>query len=261
MKLRQICIGILCLASTAAWSAPKLTIADPQAPLPDATLTRKGLATKLDPSVPLYLTVEKNPKAEAVFRDIFAKRGYKMVDAPGPGVESLKVSGLLEVGMIKMRSRIFGLDDFVASPDALKDSMDPSKTYAKGATAAASNAAINVAMLAAGATNLASAVCGFGGALGDATGISGKFNSMLTGDPRGICIWPCGDWNKYFQTIAIMVEEVGPDGTNTTSGIKVFTKNETLYPVQLFQAALGTLSADLMGDPMPAVFASATTAP
>ncbi len=37
--------------------------------------------------------------------------------------------------------------------------------------------------------------------------------------------------------------------------------HETLYPVQLFQAALGTLSADLMGDPMPAVFASATTAP
>lgn len=258
MKLIQTGLVTLLMVSASAIAEPKLTIADPAASLPDTTLTRKGQAFKLDPAAPIYLTVEKNPKAETIFRDIFVKRGYTMASEPGPGVTTLKMAGMLEVGMMKMRSRIFGLDDFVDNPEAIKSGTNPSSMYAKGQLAAVSNAAINVAMIAAGVTNLADAVGGVGSALGDATGVSGKFNKLLTGDSRGICLWPCDDWNKYFQTVAMMVEETGPDGNTIKSAVKVATKHETLYPVQLLQAALGTLSADLMGDPMPAVFSKTT---
>lgn len=258
MKLINTFAAACFIASVSAWAAPGPTIASPDAPLPESTLTRKGLMTKLDSSIPIYLTVEKNPKAEIIFRNIFTKRGYNVVNEPGAGVTTLKMEGLLEVGMIKMRTHFFGLDDFVDNPDAVKAAADPSSMYAKGHLAAASSGAINLTMLATGVTNLASAVGGFGTALGDATGVSGKFNQAFTGDSRGICIWPCDDWNKYFQTVVLEVEKTTPDGNTTKSGIKVLVKNEMLYPIQIFQAALATLSADLLGDPMPNIFSKNT---
>lgn len=254
MRLKEFFVAACCMASMSVLAAPSATIAGPETALPETTLTRQGQAVKLDLSLPLYLAVEKAPKTEAKLKEIFAKRGFNLANEPGPGVTTLKIGGALDVRMIKMRARIFGLDEFVDNEDTLKAGIDPQNMYAKGQLAATSSAATNTVLVAAGALNLASAIANFGTALGDATGIGGKFNSMLTGDPRGICIWPCDDWNKYHQTVLLVVESTSPDGSTTKSAIKVFTKDEKLFPYQLLSAALGTLSADLFGDPMPAVF-------
>lgn len=255
MNLIKTFVATLCMASVTAFAAPTPTVAPPDAPLPETTLKRKGQAQPLDPAVPLYVTVLKNPKAEAIFHDIFRQRGYTLVSEPGPGVMVLTFGGALELSLPGARKRLLGLDEFVEDPASLADIADPSKSSAKGAMAAGSSAAINIGLLAAGVTNLASAIGGFGVGLGEATGAAGKFNRMLTGDSRGICIWPCHDWNMYSQTVVFVTEETTPDGVSTKSAITVGIKDETLYPSQLFQVALATLSSDLMGDPMPEVFA------
>lgn len=37
--------------------------------------------------------------------------------------------------------------------------------------------------------------------LGDLTGVRGWFNNLVAGDPRGICLSRCEDWNKVEQTV------------------------------------------------------------
>ena len=49
------------------------------------------------------------------------------------------------------------------------------------------------------------AISGMANALGDATGLSGWFNTAVAGDPRGICLSKCEDWSKVNQTVYLSV--------------------------------------------------------
>jgi hypothetical protein len=49
------------------------------------------------------------------------------------------------------------------------------------------------------------AIGGIANALGDATGVRSWFNTTVAGDPRGICLSRCEDWNKVNQTVYLWV--------------------------------------------------------
>ena len=67
--------------------------------------------------------------------------------------------------------------------------------------------ALNAAAYNASLNNFARgmAVGGMANALGDATGLHGWFNTAVAGDPRGICLSRCEDWNKVNQTVYLWV--------------------------------------------------------
>jgi hypothetical protein len=73
--------------------------------------------------------------------------------------------------------------------------------------------------------------------LGDATGVRGAFNKALTGDPRGICLSRCEDWNKVKQTAYAFVSFTGPDGRQDIRVLATATA-ETLAPEEIIDAAL-----------------------
>jgi len=73
--------------------------------------------------------------------------------------------------------------------------------------------------------------------LGDATGVRGAFNKALTGDPRGICLSRCEDWNKVKQTAYAFVSFTGPDGRQDIRVLATATA-ETLAPEEIVDAAL-----------------------
>ena len=50
------------------------------------------------------------------------------------------------------------------------------------------------------------AISGIANALGDATGVRAWFNTTVAGDPRGICLSRCEDWNKVNQTVYLWVK-------------------------------------------------------
>ena len=79
-------------------------------------------------------------------------------------------------------------------------------------------------------------------ALGEVTGIKAGFNKALTGDPRGICLSRCDDWNKVNQTVYLSISL--QDGV-ARQEIRVMTKlfSETVAP----QAVLDHALADGVG--------------
>ncbi len=73
--------------------------------------------------------------------------------------------------------------------------------------------------------------------LGDATGVRGAFNKALTGDPRGICLSRCEDWNKVKQTVYAFVSFAGPDGRQDIR-VMATTISEALAPEEIIDMAL-----------------------
>jgi hypothetical protein len=73
--------------------------------------------------------------------------------------------------------------------------------------------------------------------LGDATGVRGAFNKASTGDPRGICLSRCEDWNKVKQTAYAFVSFTGPDGRQDIRVLATATA-ETLAPEEIVDEAL-----------------------
>ena len=74
-------------------------------------------------------------------------------------------------------------------------------------------------------------------AIGEATGIEGGFNKALTGDPRGICLSRCDDWNKVNQAVYVWISlQAGEEKKE----VRVLTKafSEIVAPDQVLDHAL-----------------------
>jgi len=74
-------------------------------------------------------------------------------------------------------------------------------------------------------------------ALGDATGISGTLNKALTGDPRGICLSRCDEWNKVKQSAYAFVSLSGPEGKQDIR-VLATALSDTLAPEEVVIEAL-----------------------
>lgn len=76
-----------------------------------------------------------------------------------------------------------------------------------------------------------------GEALGDATGMRGAFNKALTGDPRGICLSRCDEWNRVKQSAYAFVTLSGPEGKQEIRVLATAT-SDTLAPEEVVVEAL-----------------------
>jgi hypothetical protein len=73
--------------------------------------------------------------------------------------------------------------------------------------------------------------------IGVATGVTGRINTWLVGDPRGFCLSRCENWKKVHQAVVV---NVTLDVQGVASMMRVQSKaySETLAPVALVEAAM-----------------------
>lgn len=99
--------------------------------------------------------------------------------------------------------------------------------------------AINSAALSASITPFWNglALNGIVSAIGSATGVSGAFNKVVAGDPRGWCLSRCEDWNKVNQTVYLRISMQSGD---SKQDIRVVSKAfaEAVVPDQVLDRAL-----------------------
>ena len=63
--------------------------------------------------------------------------------------------------------------------------------------------------------------------------MSGWFNTAVAGDPRGICLSKCEDWNKVNQTVYLSVTLDSKAAGKTEVRILSKTFNEAVAPDQM----------------------------
>lgn len=95
--------------------------------------------------------------------------------------------------------------------------------------------ALNAASLNASLNNFTRglAIGGIANALGDATGVRSWFNTAVAGDPRGICLSRCEDWNKVNQTVYLWVTLDSKAAGQKEVRIMLKAFSETVAPDQV----------------------------
>lgn len=126
-----------------------------------------------------------------------------------------------------------------ATEKALQDAREGGGAPRAEAVQAVAGLAINSAALDAAMTPFwrGLALNGIASAIGEATGVKGRFNSALTGDPRGICLSRCEDWKKVNQTVYLWITLQSAD---IKQEVRVMTRafSETLAPQDVLDRSL-----------------------
>lgn len=126
-----------------------------------------------------------------------------------------------------------------ATEKALQEANDGGGSSRADAVQAVAGLAINRSALDAAMTPFwrGLALSGLATAIGDATGIKGRFNTALTGDPRGICLSRCEDWKKVNQTVYLSITL---QDTVAKQEVRVLTRtfSETVAPQEVLDRAL-----------------------
>jgi hypothetical protein len=127
-----------------------------------------------------------------------------------------------------------------ATEKALKLAKEGGQVTTANVVQATAGVALNVAALNASLNNFTRglAISGIANALGDATGMRAWFNTAVAGDPRGICLSRCEDWNKVDQTayIWVMLDSKAAGRKEVRILSKAFS--ETVAPDQVIAYAL-----------------------
>jgi hypothetical protein len=94
------------------------------------------------------------------------------------------------------------------------------------------------------------AISGLASTLGEASGMKAGFNRALTGDPRGICLSRCEDWNKVNQSAYVWVAFQSGDRWQE---VRVLTRvrADALMVEQLLDRALGDALTAIAIEPGP----------
>jgi hypothetical protein len=88
------------------------------------------------------------------------------------------------------------------------------------------------------------AIGGMANTLGDVSGMKGWFNNAVAGDPRGICLSRCDEWNKVNQSVYVSVRlEAGGAKEEVRVVAKAFS--ETVAPDQVIQFSVGKAIAQI----------------
>ena len=80
--------------------------------------------------------------------------------------------------------------------------------------------------------------------IGKSTGLRGWFNKAVAGDPRGVCLARCEDWNKADQSVYLRVKVTGPGGDQEIRSVSKL-HSETLAPELVIEQAIGAALANM----------------
>ncbi len=155
----------------------------------------------------LFITFDKSQAFAKLMQEKLAERGYAVVQEKSGADLTINFSGM------------FKLNGKNISTDALKFAELDSIAYkSEGETK------VTASLLHAGATAGALGlsiipITELGVWLSQVTGVSGFFNKMITGDPRGFCMHE--NCEKIEQRAIVTVNTTNPDGSNGHIGMKL----------------------------------------
>lgn len=200
-------------AAPAAPDSPASAAATPpakQAALVPADFTTKS-SGQIDLVVsrdsPIFAEFQGSATLTQRLRESLQARGFELA----PDADSAKASLQFRGDIVLMGGPKFhkGVKAPIgeATEKALKLAKEDGQVTTADVVQTTAGVALNAAALNASLNNFTRglAIGGIANALGDATGVRSWFNTSVAGDPRGICLSRCEDWNKVNQTVYLWV--------------------------------------------------------
>jgi len=195
--------------------------AGPSASSPTATPTKK---TTLDPAdfttrangqielvvsrdSPIYAEFQGSPVLTQRLREALQARGFELAtDAASAKAAMLFRGDIVLMGGPKFHKGVKATIG-EATEKALRLAKENGQVTTADVVQTTAGVALGVAAFNASLNNFTRglAISGIVNALGEATGVTGRLNTFLVGDPRGICLSRCEDWNKVNQTVYLWV--------------------------------------------------------
>lgn len=229
--------AFLLMLLTIVFSADRGAAADDLPPEAFASKTTGAITVAHSQHSPLYAEFERSPELTGRLVAALSSSGFVVTQEKSSAKALLIVRGdiALSGGPVYFKGVKMAIGE--ATERALASA-------AGGVTRtdlaqAAAGVALNKAALDSAITPFwrGLAISGLASALGEATGMKAAFNRAITGDPRGICLSRCEDWNKVSQTIYIWIDLRSGD---QRQDVRVLTKvnSERLVVEQLLDRAL-----------------------
>ena len=149
---------------------------------------------------PIYAEFQGSPALTQRLREALQAQGFELA----PDANSSKAT--LQGGPKFHRGVKASIGE--ATEKALKLAKENGQVTMADVVHTTAEFALNAAALNASLNNFSRglAISGIANALGDATGVRAWFNTTVAGDPRGICLSRCEDWNKVNQTVYLWVK-------------------------------------------------------
>jgi hypothetical protein len=156
---------------------------------------------------PIYAEFQASPVLTQRLREALQARGFELAPDAGSSKATLQFRGdIVLMGGPKFYK---GVKASIgeATEKALKLAKENGQVTPADVVQTTVGVALNAAALNASLNNFTRglAIGGIANALGDATGVRSWFNTAVAGDPRGICLSRCEDWNKVNQTVYLWV--------------------------------------------------------
>lgn len=198
--------------------------AEPAGPAASAPATAPAKKTTLEPAdfttkasgqidlevgrdSPIYAEFQGSPTLTQRLREALQARGFDLAPDAGSSKATLLFRG--DIALLGGPKFHKGVKAPVgeATEKALKVAKESGQLTTADVVQTTAGVALNAAALNASLNNFTRglAISGLANALGDATGMRAWFNTAVAGDPRGICLSRCEDWNKVDQKVYLWV--------------------------------------------------------
>jgi hypothetical protein len=191
-------------ASTPATAPAKKTTLSPE----DFTTRATGqIDLVMGRDSPIYAEFQGSPTLTQRLREALQARGFELAPDAGSSKATLQFRGdIALLGGPKFHKGVKAPVGEVTEK-ALKLAKESGQVTTADVVQTTAGVALNTAALNASLSNFTRglAISGLANALGDATGLRAWFNTAVAGDPRGICLSRCEDWNKVNQTVYLWV--------------------------------------------------------
>ena len=219
-----------------------------QVPVKKTTLEPVDMTTKANGQIalvvardsPIYAEFQGSPALTQRLREALQARGFELAPDASSSKAALQFRG--DIALMGGPKFYKGVKASIgeATEKALMLAKENGQVTTADVVQTTAGITLNAAALNASLNNFTRglAISGMANALGDATGLSGWFNTAIAGDPRGICLSRCEDWNKVNQTIYLWVTLESKDARQKEVRIlsKAFT--ETVAPDQVIAFAV-----------------------
>ena len=185
------------------------------APAKKTTLEPTDITTKANGQIelvvardsPIYAEFQGSPALTQRLREALQARGFELAPDASSSKAALQFRGdIVLMGGPKFHKGVKApIGD--ATEKALKLAKENGQVTAADVVQTTAGIALNAAAYNASLNNFTRglAIGGIANALGDATGVRSWVNTAVAGDPRGICLSKCEDWNKVNQTVYLWV--------------------------------------------------------
>ena len=235
-------LSTLALLALQAWTTAwcQTEPAPPKLP-PGAVLAQANGKIELLPSAysPLYVEFERSELLSQALAAALQAKGFEITKDRAGAKATLVIRG----DLVMQGGPLFYKGVKVSMGEATEKSLKAAADGRSTSPAEAAQAAVSLALESGAVRSAVSpfwrglALGRMAEVLGDATGVRGAFNKALTGDPRGICLSRCEDWNKVKQTAYAFVSFTGSDGRQDIR-VMVTATSETLAPEEVVDEAL-----------------------